>query len=91
MERESRSTPHLERIERSQQLIVNGKPFLMLGAELQNSSMSSVAYMDPICKFHVWEVVIENLEYTQKTSVLHSSIFYYKSYRVTKVLVPSYV
>jgi GH35 family endo-1,4-beta-xylanase len=42
------SLPHLEKIERGQQLIVDGKPFLMLGGELQNSSMTSAAYMDTV-------------------------------------------
>lgn len=42
------SIPRLEKIEKSQQLIVNGKPFLILGAELQNSSMTSAAYMDTV-------------------------------------------
>lgn len=40
--------PHLRKTETSQQLVVNGRPFLVLGAELQNSSMSSAAYMEPI-------------------------------------------
>jgi GH35 family endo-1,4-beta-xylanase len=42
------SLPRLEKIERGQQLIVDGKPFLMLGGELQNSSMTSAAYMDTV-------------------------------------------
>ena len=46
MASETRSIPHLEKIANSQQLIVNGKPFLILGAELQNSSMTSASYMD---------------------------------------------
>lgn len=33
---------------KNRQLYVNGKPFLVRGAELQNSSMSSAAYMKPI-------------------------------------------
>ena len=37
--------PHLQRNAVSQQLIVAGKPFLMRAAELQNSSMTSAAYM----------------------------------------------
>lgn len=37
--------PYLRRTETSHQLIVNGKPFLVLGGELNNSSMSSGAYM----------------------------------------------
>ncbi|KAH7382762.1 glycoside hydrolase superfamily, partial [Cadophora sp. MPI-SDFR-AT-0126] len=48
MECRSRDIPCLEKIEKSQQLIVNGKPFLMLGAELQNSSLTSVAYMNTV-------------------------------------------
>ncbi|KAH6717983.1 glycoside hydrolase superfamily [Leptodontidium sp. 2 PMI_412] len=50
MANHSKSIPHLEKIEKSQQLIVNGKPFLMLGAELQNSSMTSAAYMNTVWK-----------------------------------------
>ena len=38
--------PHLEKTANSQQLIVNGKPYLMLAAELQNSSLTSSEYMD---------------------------------------------
>lgn len=30
------------------ELLVDGEPFLILGAELQNSSMSSAAYMDTV-------------------------------------------
>ena len=37
--------PRLEKTPTSSQLVVHGKPFLMLGAELQNSSMSTAAYM----------------------------------------------
>ena len=48
--RSSNSIPHLEKTETSQQLIVNSKPFLMLGAELQNSSMTSAAYMNTVWK-----------------------------------------
>lgn len=40
--------PHLERRGAAIQLIVDGKPFLILGGELHNSSSSSVAYMKPI-------------------------------------------
>ena len=50
----SKSIPHFEKIEKSQQLIVNGKPFLMLGAELQNSSMTSAAYMNT-----VWQKLVD--------------------------------
>jgi beta-galactosidase GanA len=42
------SAPHLERIGEATQLVVDGKPFLILGAELHNSSSSSLDYMTPI-------------------------------------------
>ncbi|KAL2796360.1 glycoside hydrolase superfamily [Aspergillus keveii] len=38
--------PHLKRTKTSAQLIVKGKPFLMLPCETHNSSFSSSAYMD---------------------------------------------
>lgn len=37
--------PHLRQYENTKQLIVHGEPFLMLGGELQNSSLSSAEYM----------------------------------------------
>lgn len=40
--------PHLEKRRGATQLIVDGKPFLILGAELHNSSSSSLEYMAPI-------------------------------------------
>ena len=40
--------PHLEKKESTTQLIVQGKPFLILGGELHNSSTSGAAYMRPI-------------------------------------------
>jgi beta-galactosidase GanA len=40
--------PHLEKRGEATQLVVDGKPFLMLAAELHNSSSSSLNYMDPI-------------------------------------------
>jgi hypothetical protein len=40
--------PHLERHGTATQLVVDGKPFLMLAAELHNSSSSSFDYMRPI-------------------------------------------
>ena len=40
--------PHLEKRGAATQLIVDGKPFLMLSGELHNSSSSSLAYMKPI-------------------------------------------
>jgi len=39
------AAPHLEKRGATTQLIVDGKPFLILGGELHNSSSSSVAYM----------------------------------------------
>jgi beta-galactosidase GanA len=40
--------PHLRATKNSAQLIVHGKPFLMLPAELHNSSLSSAEYMSTI-------------------------------------------
>jgi beta-galactosidase GanA len=40
--------PHLERRGNVTQLVVDGKPFLVLGGELHNSSSSSLSYMKPI-------------------------------------------
>src|SRR4051812_14294782 len=48
------SSPHLEKRGHATQLIVNGKPFLILGGELHNSSTSGAAYMQPI-----WEQMKE--------------------------------
>ena len=42
------SLPHLEKIGRVTQLIVDGKPFLIPGGELHNSSSSSVEFMKPV-------------------------------------------
>jgi hypothetical protein len=42
------SLPHLEKRGTATQLVVDGKPFLILGGELHNSSSSSLAYMKPI-------------------------------------------
>lgn len=40
--------PHLRKIDKTWELIVDGKPYLVLGAELQNSAMSSAAYMETV-------------------------------------------
>jgi Glycosyl hydrolases family 35 len=40
--------PHLEKKGNTTQLIVEGKPFLILGGELHNSSTSGADYMRPI-------------------------------------------
>jgi beta-galactosidase GanA len=42
--------PHLQKQNGTTQLIVKGRPFLLLGGELNNSTSSSVAYMEPIWK-----------------------------------------
>jgi beta-galactosidase GanA len=42
------TAPHLEQRGSATQLIVDGKPFLILGGELHNSSSSSLEYMKPI-------------------------------------------
>ena len=42
------SEPHLEKRGAATQLIVDGKPFLIFGAELHNSSSSSLDYMAPV-------------------------------------------
>lgn len=40
--------PHLEKRGGATQLVVDGKPFLVLGGELHNSSSSSIEYMKPV-------------------------------------------
>ncbi|KAF7718451.1 Beta-galactosidase [Penicillium ucsense] len=42
------SIPHLRRVGTTQQLVVKGRPFLALAAELQNSSMTSAEYMESV-------------------------------------------
>ncbi len=44
----SPSIPHLEKQGSATQLIVDGRPFLVLGAELNNSSASSMEYIQPL-------------------------------------------
>ncbi|KAM5350921.1 hypothetical protein ACJ41O_003644 [Fusarium nematophilum] len=46
--------PHLAETAGSKQLMVNGRPFLILGGELQNSSLSSAEYMDS-----VWQKLVD--------------------------------
>ncbi|KAL0944509.1 uncharacterized protein CTRU02_202396 [Colletotrichum truncatum] len=41
-------TAHLRKTNNVWELVVDGKPFTVLGAELQNSSMSSAYYMDEV-------------------------------------------
>jgi len=45
---QSPGIPHLEKHGSATQLVVDGKPFLILGAELLNSSSSSLDYMEPV-------------------------------------------
>jgi len=45
---QSSAAPHLERRGEATQLIVGGKPYLVLGGETHNSSSSDLAYMAPI-------------------------------------------
>ena len=45
---QSTSTPHLAKEGAATQLVVDGKPILMLSGELHNSSSSSLDYMQPI-------------------------------------------
>src|ERR1022692_3136021 len=44
----STNIPHVEKQRAATQLIVDGKPLLVLGAELNNSSASSMEYMRPL-------------------------------------------
>ncbi|KJX92822.1 glycoside hydrolase family 35 protein [Zymoseptoria brevis] len=46
--------PHLRKTGEATQLIVDGKPFLILGGELQNSSLTSARYMDT-----VWQKMVD--------------------------------
>ncbi|RHZ61793.1 putative beta-galactosidase [Aspergillus thermomutatus] len=46
--------PHLRSIDRGKQLIVHGRPFLLLAAELQNSSLTSAEFMDT-----VWQKLVD--------------------------------
>ena len=50
----STKIPHLRKTDNTQQLVVKGQPFLVLGAELQNSSMTSGAFMD-----NVWQKLVD--------------------------------
>ncbi len=48
----AQNIPHLEKRGEATQLIVDGKPFIVLGGELHNSSSSSLHYLQPL-----WEPV----------------------------------
>ncbi|MDA3817253.1 MAG: DUF5597 domain-containing protein [Prolixibacteraceae bacterium] len=43
----AQAVPHLQKNGNAQQLIVDGKPYLILGGELHNSSSSNVEYLQP--------------------------------------------
>jgi Beta-galactosidase len=43
-----KQVPYLQKTPNSKQLIVDGKPFLMLAGELQNSSLTSAEYMNTV-------------------------------------------
>jgi beta-galactosidase GanA len=45
---QANTAPHLEKRGAATQLIVDGKPFLILGGELHNSSSSNLDYMQPL-------------------------------------------
>jgi hypothetical protein len=48
LQAQANPAPHLEKRGSTTQLIVDGKPFLILGGELHNSSSSSLDYMKPL-------------------------------------------
>ncbi|HVT91123.1 MAG TPA: DUF5597 domain-containing protein [Tepidisphaeraceae bacterium] len=56
------AAPHLQKHGTVAQLVVDGKPFLLLGGEVHNSSSSSVAYMKPVwprlAKMHLNTVLV---------------------------------
>src|SRR5215471_20390618 len=45
---QAQQQPHLRKQGNATQLIVDGKPFLVLAGELGNSSSSSLEYMQPV-------------------------------------------
>ncbi|MDR7370242.1 DUF5597 domain-containing protein [Flavobacterium aquidurense] len=49
--KKSKEISHLQKRGEATQLIVDGKPFLILGGELHNSSTSSLSYMQPILPY----------------------------------------
>ncbi|KAL4920826.1 glycoside hydrolase superfamily [Aspergillus aurantiobrunneus] len=50
----STELPHLRATDGGKELVVNGRPFLILGGELQNSSLTSAEYMDT-----VWQKLVD--------------------------------
>ncbi|KAL2817340.1 glycoside hydrolase superfamily [Aspergillus granulosus] len=48
MSLESTAISHLRETKGGKELVVNGRPFLMLAGELQNSSLTSAEYMDTV-------------------------------------------
>lgn len=53
--KESADIPIIASVGGSRQLHVRGKPFLILGGELQNSSLTSAEYMEP-----VWQRLLDS-------------------------------
>ena len=76
----SENIPHLERQGSAIQLIVKGKPFLILGGETGNSSASDLNYMNTIwpsiVKMHLNTLVVpvywELIEPKGENLILHS-------------------
>lgn len=54
MAQQTSSLPKLVKTETAWQLHVDGKPYLVLGGELQNSSLTSTTYMDT-----VWQKMLD--------------------------------
>jgi beta-galactosidase GanA len=54
MQQKLQNIPRLQKTGETWQLYVDGKPFLILGGELQNSSLTSARYMDT-----VWQKMID--------------------------------
>ena len=42
------SVPHLRKVRNATQMVVDGRPYMILAGELHNSSASSASYMEPI-------------------------------------------
>ena len=52
---DAQDLPHLEKRGKATQLIVDGKPYLILGGELHNSSSSDLNYLKPpFYMSHLW-------------------------------------
>lgn len=97
MEQVNVNIPHLAGNEHSKQLIVKGRTFLIRAGELQNSSLTSFEYMEPVWQKMVdtnintllgcvtWEMV-EPQEDTFDFSVLDEVILAARKYSMHLVL-----